>query len=166
MFHPSSPKKSSSIGTRDIDVMRYLDTGQVHMDFHRTTNGSIAYLRRRYGLAMVDAVLRRTAHEVYRAIRDDLMAGNPESLVEHWTYYLEREGGDFTVERDADAIRVVVQRCPAASYLKDRGVPLDEAFRRQTTVLNEALGEGTPFEIITEVLDDTRYVETVRRRRS
>lgn len=146
--------------------MRYRETGQVHMDFHRTTNGTIAWLRQRYGVAMVDEVLRRTAQDVYRAIRDDLMAGNPEHLVEHWTYFLEREGGEFTVERTGDEIRVVVHRCPAADYLKRKGIALDEAFRRQTTVLNEALCEGTPFEIETEVLDDLRYTETVRRRAS
>ncbi len=145
--------------------MRYRETGQVHMDFHRTTNGTIAYLRRQYGQEMVDTVLRRMARDVYRAIRSDLMAGNPESLVEHWTCFLEREGGEHSVERDGDSIRVVVQRCPAASYLQGRGVALDAAFRRQTTVLNSALAEGTPFEVITEVLDDTRYIETVRRRR-
>ncbi len=145
--------------------MRYHETGQVHMDFHRTMNGTIAYLRRRYGVEMVDEVMRRTARDVYCAIRSDLMAGNPDHLVEHWIYYLEREGGDYTLERDTHTIRVMVHRCPAADYLKQCGVSLDEAFRRQTTVLNEALCEGTPFEVETEVIDDTRYIETIRRRR-
>lgn len=145
--------------------MRYKDTGNLHLDFHRTTNGTIAYLRETYGEAFLDDVIRNTARDVYQAIRADLMAGNPEHLVEHWTYYLEREGGEFTVERRDDEIRVDVTRCPAAAYLKGRGTPLDPAFRHQTTVLNEALAEGTPFEIITEVFDDLHYLETVRRRR-
>ena len=144
--------------------MRYRDTGNLHRDFHRTTNGTIAYLRERYGLDMLDKVLRRTAHEVYGAIRDDLLAGDPEHLLEHWTYFLTREGGTFTVDRGPDEIRVSVHRCPAADYLMNRGVSLDPAFRRQTTVLNEALCEGTPFEVTTEVLDDLRYVQTLRRR--
>lgn len=145
--------------------MRYRETGQVHMDFHRTTNGTIAYLRRQYGTEMVDEVLRRTARDVYRAIREDLMAGNPEHLVEHWTYFLEREGGEFSVEREGEAVRVIVHRCPAADYLKRNGIALDPDFRRQTTVLNEALCEGTPFEVLTEVIDDLRYTETVRPRK-
>jgi len=144
--------------------VRYRDTGNVHLDFHRTTNGTIAYLRERYGIPFLDEILRRTAHDVYRAIRADLKAGNAEHLVEHWTYYLEREGGEFTVERTPAEIRVIVHRCPAAAYLLERGIPLDPAFRRQTTVLNAALAEGTPFEIATEVIDDLRYVETIRRR--
>lgn len=145
--------------------MRYRDTGNIHQDFHRTTNGTIAYLRERYGEAFVDEVLRSTAHNVYRAIREDLMTGNPEHLVEHWIYYLQRESGEFSVERTDGAICVRVERCPAAAYLAQKGIPLDPAFRRQTTVLNAALAEGTPFEIKTEVIDERRYVQTVRRRK-
>jgi len=144
--------------------MRYRETGNVHLDFHRTTNGTIGYLRQRYGIEMLDNILRRTAQDVYRAIRDDLMAGNPEHLLEHWTYYLEREGGEFTVERTPTEISVTVHSCPAAAYLAERGIPLDPAFRHQTTVLNEALAEGTPFEVTTEVIDDFRYVQTIRKR--
>ena len=55
--------------------MRYRETGQVHMDFHRTLNGTIAYLRETYGVAFLDEVLRRTARDVYRSIRDDLERG-------------------------------------------------------------------------------------------
>jgi len=146
--------------------MRYRDTGDVHLDFHRTMNGTITYLRERYGVAFLDEILRRTACDVYRAIRADLLAGNPEHLLAHWTSTLTREGGEFVVERTPTEIRVVVQRCPAAAYLQERGIPLDPAFRRQTTVLNEALGEGTPFDIVTEVLDDLRYSQTIRRRMS
>lgn len=144
--------------------MRYRDTGNVHLDFHRTMNGTITYLRERYGVEFVDEILRRTARDVYRAIREDLMAGNPEHLLEHWTYYLDREGGEYTVERDDDEIRVHVTRCPAAAYLKRRGIALDPAFRRQTTVLNEALGENTPFEVSTEVIDEDSYIQSIRRR--
>lgn len=146
--------------------MRYRETGNVHLDFHRTTNGTITYLRQRYGIELLDEILRRTAREVYRAIRADLLAGNPEHLLEHWTYFLTREGGEFTVERTATEIRVTVHRCPAAGYLQDRGIPLDPAFRRQTIVLNEALGEGTPFEVTTEVIDELRYIQTIRKRQA
>lgn len=146
--------------------MRYHDTGQVHLDFHRTMNGTITYLRERYGVGFLDDILRRTARDVYRAIRADLLAGNPEHLLEHWISTLTREGGEFAVERMPTGIRVTVSRCPAAAYLQQRGIPLDPAFRRQTTVLNEALGEGTPYEVTTEVVDDLRYRQTIRRRES
>ncbi len=129
-------------------------------------NGTITYLRQRYGVELLDEILRRTAREVYRALRADLLAGNPEHLLEHWTYFLTREGGEFTVERTATEIRLTVHRCPAAGYLQDRGIPLDPSFRRQTTVLNEALGAGTPFEVTTEVIDELRYIQTIRKRQA
>lgn len=145
--------------------MRYLDTGEVHLDFHRTMNGTIAYLRQRYGVEFLDEVIRRTAQDVYREIRADLMEGDVTHLLEHWTYYLQREGGKFTVEHGDDEIQVTVHECPAAAYLLSRGIPLDPAFRRQTTQLNEALAAGTPFEIVTDVLSDVSYRQSIRKRR-
>ena len=58
--------------------MRYKETGELHMDFHRTTNGTIAYLREQYGQDFLDEVFRRTAHDVYRAIHQDLRRGDPD----------------------------------------------------------------------------------------
>jgi len=144
--------------------MRYRETGQVHLDFHRTMNGTVAYLRRTYGVEFLDEVLRRTARDVYRAIREDLLRGDPEPLVEHWTYFLDREGGDYAIERGGDTVRLAVRRCPAVAYLESRGIAIDPAFCRQTAVVNEALAEGSPFEVATEVLGGGRCVQTIGRR--
>jgi len=148
------------------DAMRYAETGEVHMDFHRTTNGTIAYLRKNYGEEFLDEVFRATARDVYRAIREDLLRGDPEHLVEHWRYFFDREGGQYEIEREGGVIRMKVSRCPAVAYLEGRGIEIDPAFCRQTVVVNEALAEGTPFEIETEVLGGGRCVQTIRRRRS
>ncbi|MBM4039910.1 MAG: hypothetical protein FJ290_15505 [Planctomycetes bacterium] len=144
-------------------AMRYRDTGQVHLDFHRTTNGTIAYLRKRYGQEFLDEVLRRVARDVYRSIREDLRRGDPEQLVEHWAYYLDREAGDYTIERQADVIRLTIHRCPAVAYLRERGIEPDPAFCRQTIVVNAALAEGSPFVLTTEVTGDSQCVQTLRR---
>jgi len=143
--------------------MRYQELGQVHRDFHRTLNGTITYLREAHGQEFVDEVFRRTAHDVYRAIREDLARGNPEHLVEHWTYYFDREGGAYDLEREDDEIRFRVRRCPAIAYLEERGVEIDPGFCRGTVVLNEALAEGTPFESATDVLGGGQCVQTIRR---
>lgn len=142
--------------------MRYRETGEVHMDFHRSLNGTITYLRNTYGQDFVDEVFRRTARDVYRAIHEDLKRGNPEHLVEHWTYFFDREGGEYDLQREGDDIRLVVRRCPAIAYLKTKGHPVDPAFCRGTVVMNEALAEGTPFRITTEVQGDGRCVQTIR----
>ena len=143
--------------------MRYQETGQMHLDFHRSLNGTIAYLRKTHGQAFVDAAFRRTAHSVYRAIREDLARGDPEHLVEHWRHFFDREGGVYRLERDDGEIRFTVDRCPAIAYLKENGIEIDPAFCRGTVVLNEALAEGTPFEITTNVLGDGKCVQTIRR---
>lgn len=144
--------------------MRYRETGEVHLDFHRATNGTIAYLRDHYGREFLDETFRRTARDVYRAIHDDLKQGNPEHLVEHWTYFFDREGGQYALEREGGQIRFVVHKCPAIAYLESRGIPVDTDFCRQTVVVNETLAEGTPFEVTTEVLGGGRCVQTIRRR--
>ena len=143
--------------------MRYRETGEVHMDFHRTTNGTIAYLRTQYGQDFLDGVFRRTSHDVYRAIHEDLKSGDPEHLVEHWQYFFDREKGEYEIEREGDDIRMTVTKCPAIAYLKNRGIEIDPAFCRQTVVVNEALAEGSPFEITTDVQGGGRCVQTIRR---
>ena len=144
--------------------MRYKDTGEVHRDFHRGLNGTIAYLRERHGDAFLDDLFRRMGRDVYRSIREDLERGEPRQLVEHWTWYFDREGGEYTLARTAEETRFEVRRCPAIAYLEDRGVEVDPAFCRQTVVVNEAMAEGTPFEITTEVLGGGRCVQTLRKR--
>lgn len=144
--------------------MRYAETGEVHTDFHRTTNGTIAYLRKKYGQDFLDDTFRRTARDVYRSIREDLLRGDAEQLIVHWTYYFDREGGEYTIDREGDDVRMTVSRCPAVAHLQKSGIEIDSAFCRQTIVINEALAEGSPFQIDTEVLGDGRCVQTIRRR--
>lgn len=146
--------------------MRYRETGNVHLDFHRTLNGTIQYLREKYGQDFVDEVFRRTARDVYRSIREDLARGDPEQLVEHWSYFLDRDRGRYTIERDGDEIRLTVHSCPAISYLEKKGLKVDPGFCRGTKVLNDALAEDSPFEIITDILGEGRCVQTIRRRTS
>ncbi len=127
-------------------------------------NGTIAYLRKKHGLRMLDQVLRRTAREVYRSIHHDLKCGNPEQLVEHWAHFFRREGGVFSIRRNGGDIRMTVRQCPAVAYLRKQGIEIDPAFCRQTVVVNKALAAGTPFDITTEVLGGGRCVQTIRRR--
>ena len=70
--------------------MRYKETGQVHRDFHRTLNSTITWLRQNYGREFLDDTFRRTARDVYRSIREGLLRGDPEQLIEHWSYFFDR----------------------------------------------------------------------------
>ena len=146
--------------------MRYKETGNVHMDFYRTLNATISYLRRKYGMELLDKTFRRTATDVYRSIREDLLKGNPQQLIRHWEYFLKREGGEYTIKKLGDAVIMTVNRCPAVDYLTRKGIKIDTAFCRQTVVINLALAEGTPFEINTQVIGSGRCIQTIRRRKS
>ncbi|MFP4028396.1 MAG: hypothetical protein ACLFWL_11455 [Candidatus Brocadiia bacterium] len=143
--------------------MRYRDSGEVHMDFHRTLNGTIKYLRENYGIEFLDQTFRRTARSVYRSIWEDLQRGDPEQLVEHWQHYFEREGGEIEIERAGKEITMHVKKCPAIAYLKSWGIKPDPAFCRQTAVMNDAWSENTPFEIMTEVTGEGECTQTIRR---
>jgi hypothetical protein len=143
--------------------MRYRETGEVHMDFHRTTNGTISYLRRTHGVKFLDEVFRRTAQDVYRAIWEDLKRGRTTHLVRHWRHFFDREKGKYSVRRGRDEVRLTVTECPAVAYLRRRGIRVDPAFCRQTVAMNRAWSEGTPFEITTELLGEGRCVQTLRR---
>jgi len=144
--------------------MRYRDEGQVHMDFHRTTNGTIAYLRESFGQDFLDETLRRTGQDVYRSIREDLERGDPLQLLEHWVYYFDREQGEYSLCRDENQTRLEVHRCPAIAYLQSRGIAVDPAFCRQTIVINETLAKNSPFTLETQVLGEGRCVQTLRRK--
>ncbi len=146
--------------------LRYRETGQLHMDFHRTTNATIAYLRAHYGQDFLDDVLRRTAHDVYMSIRADLQCGRTAQLVAHWRHFFDREKADYEIEETGGAIRLTVHKCPAIAYLEQRGIPIDPAFCRQTIVINQALAEGSRFEITTEVLGAGRCIQTIKARQT
>ncbi len=145
-------------------ALRYREMGEVHPDFHRTTNGTIAWLRENYGRDFLDETFRRMARDVYRSLHESLAAGDPGMLVEHWTYFLEREGGEYALEQEEGETRLRVHCCPAVDYLRSRGITVDPDFCRQTVVVNEALAEGTPFSVTTEVLGEGRCVQVIRRR--
>ena len=144
--------------------LRYTETGRVHKDFHRVTNGTIAYLRTHYGEEFLDETFKRMAHDVYRSIWEDIKRGDCTQLVDHWRYYFDREGGEYAIDQRGDVIRMMVGRCPAIAYLEERGIEIDPAFCRQTIVINAALSEGSPFIIETEVLGHGRCIQTIRRR--
>lgn len=145
--------------------LRYRDTGRLHLEFYRTLNATIAWLRENYGLEFLDETFRRTARGVYRSIARDLAGGDRRQLVAHWRHYLDREGGDYEITESDDCVRLEIRRCPAVAWLAEQGIPVDPHFCRQTVVVNRTLAEGTPFRIDTEPLGRGRCIQAIRRRR-
>lgn len=138
-------------------TMRYRDTGNVHKDFHLALNTSIQYVLQAYGLDFLRELFRRTAQDVYRDIYDALKKGDCGPLLEHWTYYYEREGGKFEVTMVEGGFIFLVTECPAVRHLKERNVPVTADFSLQETLMNDAWSAGTPFLIRTELLGEASY---------
>ncbi len=137
--------------------MRYRDTGNVHKDFHLALNTSIQYVLGRYGMEFLRELFRRTAQEVYREIYLSLKQGDWKPLLEHWTYYYDRELGKYEVTTAEGGFIFLVQECPAVRHLRERNVPVTPDFALQETLMNEAWSSGTPFEIRTEILAEGSY---------
>ena len=144
--------------------MRYIDSGAVHLDFYRTLNATIEFISVKYGEEFLLETFRRTARDVYRSIRNGLMAGSSEELVRHWKYYMDREEGKYSIKECDDEIIMTVSTCPAVDYLKKEGIEVSPHFCRQTAEVNRALSDGTPFAIETDVTGPCSCVQSVKRR--
>jgi len=144
--------------------MRYRCTGEVHRDFHASVLDGVNYLLDNYGEAAARRVLDRTAKNVYRTMHEALVAGDKTELMEWWRYYLDREGGAYTLEETPDGAVLTVAACPAQLHLDRRGIPGGKRTCWATDVLNAALCEGSPFEIILEETGDASCRQTLRRK--
>ncbi len=144
--------------------MRYRETGNVHKDFHLATDRTIKYILAEYGINFLKELFRRTAQRVYRVIYEALKSGNPEPWVEHMSYFFNREGGVFEIQRNNGNIIFKVTECPAVKHLKERGISPSVDFCLQTSLLNEAWAENTPFTIRTVVVGEGMCYQIIKSR--
>ena len=133
------------------------------MDFHLATSATISYVLDEFGKPFLRELFRRTAQEVYRDIYENLKAGNSEPLLEHWEYYMKREGGDFELDRRDDKVELNVRICPAVRHLRKQGKEPTPNFCLQTVLMNDAWSIGTPFSIKTAVSGEGSCRQTIRR---
>ena len=145
-------------------MLRYQSKGEVHKDFHGLTCATLHYLIDNYGQDALVQVLRNTAQKVYKTIHEGLKKGEPDELVEFWTYYLEREKGEFSVEKTEETIRLVVKSCPALRHLVKLEQEPDPILCEGTKIFNDALAEGSPYELTTERTGTFSCVQTLKKR--
>lgn len=126
-------------------MLRYKSTGEVHKDFHGLTCATLHYVIDNYGREAMEEILKNTAQGVYRTIHEALKRGDCTELAEYWEYYLAREGGDFTLEKLADGLRLVVRDCPALRHLVKLEQEPDHILCDATRIFDEALTEGSPY---------------------
>jgi hypothetical protein len=145
-------------------MLRYRETGELHRDFHGSMNAAVEYVGSRYGREGLRTVFRKTAQLVYRSIYEGLKRGDWDELVEHWRYFMDREGADYSLSITDEAVVMTVKRCPAVAHLRKLGMTPSRFFCDQTILLNEAWCEDTPFEAVTEITGEGSCVQTIRRK--
>ena len=145
-------------------MLRYQSKGEVHKDFHRLTCATLHYLLDHYGQEAFREVLKNTAQKVYKTIHEGLKNGVPDELAEFWTYYLEREKGEFSLEKAENELRLTVKDCPALRHLMKLDGKTDLVLCEATKVFNDALAEGTPYELTTERTGEFSCVQTLKKR--
>jgi hypothetical protein len=139
------------------DDLYYRFGGNLHKDFHASILDGYNYVKDNYGIDAAREVLGNVARGVQRQMHEKLKAGNVSELLEHWRYYMEREGGAgcFSLTETADGGAVFeVKACPARAHLAKRGIKGGEGLCELTRFFNEELTKGTPFEIETVITSD------------
>lgn len=144
--------------------MRYQEDNELHRDFHGSTNMTIDYVARKYGLESIKAILRKTGREVYRSIHRKLSRGDASELLEHLTWFMYREGAVFSLTVGKEDIRLEVFECPAVKHLRKLGIRPSAHFCLQTSEVNAGMCEGTPWSTSTEVIAEGHCIQTFRKK--
>ena len=145
--------------------LRYACKGELHKDFHASILDGVNYLIDNYGESAAREVLSATAQQVYRTMHEKLARGDSSELIEWWLYYMDREQADYVLEeREKGGAVLDIARCPALAHLEKRGVPGGRRVCWATRILNEALCEGTPFEIVLDAEKGKGCRQILRRR--
>jgi len=143
--------------------MRYKDTGNVHLDFHGAVNTTVNYIVKKIGIEALHETFFSTGRDVYKSIRENLSKGDYSELVEHWSYYLDRENGKYRIVREKDRVVLHVDECPAVRQVKKLGLELSPHFCDQTEYVNKGMCHGTGFEIETVKTGECSCIQTLRR---
>ncbi|WEK52043.1 MAG: hypothetical protein P0Y66_08775 [Candidatus Kaistia colombiensis] len=144
--------------------MRYEEDGNVHLDFHGAANTTIDFIVERFGVAAMDEIFKKVGRDVYASIRQDLLDGDTHQLVRHWRHFFDREGGDYDIAIGDDEIVLTVRLCPAWHHVKGLVGSVSPHFCDQTSRTNEAMAEGSPYAIDTEITGEGSCRQVIRRR--
>lgn len=145
--------------------LRYACKGELHRDFHASILDGVNYVLDNYGEGALRKVMDATATGVYATMHEKLAKGDPSELLAWWTYYLDREGAEYALEKTSDGAVLTVSRCVALNHLKNREVAGGKGLCLATRYLNEGLCSGTPFEIVLEETGDFSCRQTLRLRK-
>ena len=146
------------------EKLRYAEDGEVHLDFHGATNTTIDFIIARYGIEALDDIFRKVGRDVYRSIHDDLVAGDTEQIVAHWRHFFSRENCDYDIDVGSDEIVLTVRHCTAWHHVAKLVGQPSAQFCDQTIRTNEAMVEGSPYAIDTEITGPGSCRQVLRKR--
>lgn len=152
------------MNTETQKPMRYEEDGNVHLDFHGAVNTTIDFIVNRYGVDVLHEIFAKVGKDVYRDLRQHLLDNDPNEMVRHWRHFFEREDADFDIAVSDDEIVLTVRRCTAYHHVAKIAPSVSPHFCDQTTKTNEAIAEGTPFAISTEITGPGACRQVIRRR--
>jgi predicted ArsR family transcriptional regulator len=150
--------------TTDDKPLRYNEGGNVHMDFHGATNTTIDFIINNYGIEAMDEIFARVGKDVYADIRKHLQAGNAGELVKHWRHFFDREGADYSIDVGDDEVVLTVKHCTAYHHVKKIAPKVSDNYCDQTVKTNEAMAEGSPFMVRTEITGPGSCRQIIRKR--
>ena len=144
--------------------LRYQEEGNVHLDFHGAVNTTIDFIVARYGVEVLHEIFARVGKDVYADLRRHLKEGDLNEMVRHWRHFFARENADFDIAVSEDEIVLTVRRCTAYHHVAKISPSVSAHFCDQTIKVNEAIAEGTPFSIDTEITGPGACRQIIRRR--
>jgi hypothetical protein len=147
--------------------MRYIDSGELHKDFHLSTNATCDYVMERYGRAFLAELAQRTAQRVYLDIYLNMKKGSYQALVEHLRYYLDREGGEYSLSKDGAGVMIRVTSCPMHTHIQDRGRVVSEYLVSFLKEFYTSFGMESPYEVLFDSYDPAgKYTISIVKRGS
>ena len=72
------------------------------MDFHGASNTTIEFIIKKYGLDVMNDIFLKVGKNVYKDIRENIKNGDIKVLAEHWRYFFDREGAEYSIEFKKD----------------------------------------------------------------
>ena len=152
------------MSTETQKPMRYEEDGNVHLDFHGAVNTTIDFIVDRYGVEVLHEIFAKVGKDVYRDLRQHLIDNDPNEMVRHWRHFFTREGADYDIAVSDDEIVLTVRHCTAYHHVAKIAPKVSPYFCDQTTKTNEAIADGTPFAITTEITGPGACRQVIRRR--
>lgn len=144
--------------------LRYQEEGNVHLDFHGAVNTTIDFIVNRYGVEVLHEIFAKVGRHVYVDLRRNMLEGNPGEMVRHWRHFFDREDADYDIDVGEDEIVLTVRRCTAYHHVAKIAPAVSPHFCDQTSKVNDAIAEGSPYRIDTEITGPGACRQVIRRR--